>query len=352
MSRALGAVCVAVASLACSAVREEPESKPLVTVTVAKAAEADVEVSVHAPALVHPRQQASIASRITAPIRELLVRKGDRVAAGAILARLDSRDLVAQREDALAAMRQAEVVAERRGRLFDEGAIPERDLLAAQTDLTQSKARLDVSSSQLSFSELRSPFAGRVTEQFLYPGDMAQPGTPVFTVADLAVAIARAQVPQSEAATLRADQPCTLVPAEAPAESFPGRVSVVNAAVDPARGTVEAWCEIPNPSGRLLPGTFGELRVRTGVDRKSIVVPVGAVQLEEGTHKGSVFVVDARQVAHRRDVESGLLFDGSLQIRTGLAAGEVVVVEGAYALPDGTAVRITEKAKEPEKDEK
>lgn len=336
----------------CSSPREEPEAKPLVTVTVATAETADIQSSVRAPALVHPRQQASVASRLTAPIRELLVGKGDRVAAGAILARLDSRDLVAQREDALAAMHQAEVLAERRTHLFDEGAIPQRDLLAAQTDLAQLKARLDVANTQLAFSEIRSPFAGAVTELLLYPGDMAQPGSPIFTVADVGIAVARAQVPQADAAEVRTGQACGFVSGDAPADSLPGRITVLNPAVDAARRTVEAWCEIPNADGRLLPGTFGEVRVLTGRPQKSVVVPLGAVQLEEGTRRGVVFVVDAAKVAHRKDVEGGLLVDGKMQIRAGLEAGEVIVVEGSYALPDGATVQVANKASKPARDEK
>lgn len=352
MTRSVAALLAVLLVGGCSRAHEEPEAKPLVTVTVATAEEADVQTNVRVPALVHPRQQASIASRITAPILELLVGKGDRVGAGATLARLDSRDLVAQREDALAATRQLEALADRRTHLFEEGAIPQRDLLASQTELAQAKARLEVSSAQLAFSELRSPFAGRITEQFLYPGDMAQPGTPVFTVADIGVAIARSQVPQGDAASIRPTQACVFVPGDTPDVSFTGRITVINPAVDAARRTVEAWCEIPNGDGRLLPGTFGELRILIGPVRKSVVVPVGAVQLDEGTHKGSASVVDAQNVAHRKDVEAGLVFGGKMQILSGIEVGQVVVVEGAYALPDGTAVRVADKATAPEKDEK
>ena len=343
-----GAALVVLVLSGCASPHEEPDAKPLVTVTLARAELAEVPLEVRAPALLHPRQVASISSRILAPIRALLVGKGEPVAAGAILVRLDSRDLVAQREDVLAALRQAESLADRRSQLFTEGAIPERELLAAQTELAQAKARLEVSSTQLTFSELRSPFAGRITDQFLYAGDMAQPGAPIFTVADTGTAIARAQLPQGEVAAVRADQACAFVPADTPAESFPGRVTVINPAVDAARRTLEAWCEIPNAKGRLLPGTFGEVRIRTGLSQ-SLVVPVGAVQLEEGTHKGAAFVVDAQKVAHRRDVESGLVLDGRIQVLSGLAAGDVVVVEGAYALPDGAAVRVADPAPVAEK---
>jgi RND family efflux transporter MFP subunit len=336
----------------CSSPPEEPTATPLVTVTVAAAEIAEVQVSVRASGLVHPRQQASVAARITAPIHELLVGKGDRVAAGALLARLDSRDLVAQRDDALAAVRQAEVLAERRRHLFDEGAIPQRDLLAAETELAQLKARLEVSNTQLAFSELRSPFAGSITEQLLYPGDMAQPGSPVFTVADVAVVVARAQVPQADSAALESGQTCTFVSKDIPGAVPAGRITVINRAVDSARRTEEAWCEIRNTDGRLIPGTFGEVQIAIGPARKSVVVPQGAVQLEEGSLKGVVFVVDAAKVAHRKDIEAGLVVGGKMEIRSGLAAGETVVVEGSYALPDGAAVRVADSPRDPVRDDK
>lgn len=358
MNRATTTLLALLVLSGCRSSQEEPEAKPLVTVTIAKARMADVQASVRAPAVVHPRQQAGVASRITAPILELFAAKGDRVAADAKLARLDSRDLTAQRADALAAMRQAQVAAERRAHLFQEGAIPERDLLASQTELAQLKARLELIETQLTFAELRSPFAGQVTEQFLYPGDMAQPSTPVFTVADIEVVVARGQVPQGDSVPLRTGLDCAFLPGDKEADPFAGRLSVVNRAVDSARQTIEAWCEIPNADGHLLPGTFGELRVKTGAASRGLVVPTGAVQLAEGTRTGSVFVVDKENVAHRKEVEAGVAFDGQMQILKGLDDGETVVVEGAYALPDGASVRTkaaaaaSEKGEAPDKEEK
>ena len=330
--------------------QEEPEPKPVVTVKVATAVREDVRTSVEAPAVVHPRQQANIAARITAGIRELLVRKGDSVGAGQVLARLESRDLLAQRAEAEATRHQAEVLADRRARLFEQGAIPEKDMLTAQTELATAKARLELVDAQLKFTELQSPFRGIVTEQFLYPGDMAQPSSPIFTVSDLGVAVARAQVPEPEAAAIQQGQHAAFVPADAPEESVEGRITVINRSVDTARRTVEVWCEIPNDRGRLLPGAYGELRIVTGTLPNSVVVPLAAVEFESGTKKGSVVVIDAQKVAHRKEVEGGKTFEDKVQIVSGLDGGEVVAIEGGYGLADGTAVQIA--APEGEKGEK
>lgn len=384
--------------------REEPESEPVVRVTVAPVEIAEIRHYVDAPATLFPLRQANIAARLTAPVRKLLAGKGDRVSAGELLAQLDDSDLLAQQAGAVAAvsearanleklssgvlptdlerargavqtaeaaLNQARQIYERRQQLFQQGAIPSRDLLVSQTELAQAQtardvavkslellqnqfrerdvriaqsrleqaaARLKLIEAELAFAELRSPFAGTVTEQFLYPGDMAKADSPVFTVMDLSAAVARAQVAETEVASVRVKQPCAFVPADAAAEHFEGIVTVVNSAVDPARRTVEVWGELTNREGRLRAGVFGTLRILTATAPESLVVPIAAVQFDSGTRNGQILVVDEKRIAHLRKVRCGGSFEGKVAVLQGLDRGETVVVEGGYGLPDGTEV--------------
>jgi len=402
--------CFCVFLAACSR-ENETKPEPVVEVKAARTEVADLDVTVHAPAAVFPRQQANIASRVTSPIRELRARKGDSVSAGQVLAVLENRDVRAQQQEALAALEdataqlqkistgtlptdierargqlataeaalnQARKIYDRRAELFKLGAIPARDLLVSQTELAnananhevarrslellethsrekdiriaesrvaQARARLAQVEALLQFTELRAPFAGTITEQLLYPGDMAKPETSLFTVMDLAVAVARAQVPEAEAREIRLKQRCDFMPADSKDKKFGGKVSVVNKAVDPARRTVEVWCDLQNPDRWLRAGVFGAVDIVTGTAPKSILVPQSAVQFVEGTRSGAVLVVDGKRVAHKREVETGMISQGKVQIRSGLRAGELVVVEGGYGLPDGTEVRILETDK-------
>ncbi|MBI1738485.1 MAG: efflux RND transporter periplasmic adaptor subunit [Acidobacteria bacterium] len=384
-------VCLLLAS--CAAQKEETEPKPVVEVKVAQAEFADVQIAVHAPATIFPREQAAIASKITAPIRWLGARKGDRVAAGQVLARLENRDLLAQRTEALdraradlasaeAALNQAQKNFDRRQRLFEQGAIPNRELLASQTELAQAKAGHDVAkqfldllenparqqelratavkpeqekiresflNAQIEFTEIRSPFAGTITEQYVYPGDMAKPESPIFTVMDLSVAVARAQVPEAEIASVNIGKACSFENVDRPEAKAQGRISVVNQAVDPARRTVEVWCELSNARAELRASEFGTLTIVTGAAPKSVVVPKEAVQFLEGTRRGFVMVVGADKRAKRTEIEAGESFAGKVQIKQGLKAGETVIIEGGYGLPDGTEVRLAGEKKPEEK---
>lgn len=395
---------------------EEAPVKPVVEVKLAQAEIADLVLALRAPATIFPREQANITSRLTARIVKLNARKGDRVAAGQVLAQLENHDLLAQRDEARAvindaeaslqktlsgtvpaelerargevetakaALNQAQKMYDRRKSLFEQGAIPQRDLLVSETELAQArttyevalksrdllekqssdkdiriaqsrleqaKAKLAEITAQLEFTTLRSPFAGVITEQLLYPGDLAKPETSIFTVMNLAVVTARAQVPEADSHAVRAGQACSFAPTDQ-SEAFTGQITTINQAVDPARRTLEIWCEIPNAQRRIKGGEFGNLSITTGSARQSVVVPVAAVQFAEEGKKGTVVIVDAKNIAHPKEVETGEVINGKVQILAGLKGGETVIIEGGYNLPDGTQVR-QKKDEEDEKGEK
>lgn len=409
MSARLFLVALALLLAGCTPKAEE-QQKAVVAVKTARAQEAELRVVLHAPATLHPREQANIAARITAPIREVRVRKGDSVKAGEVLALLDDRDLAAQRDEAKAnvsdaratlekmasgtlptdvehargqvetaqaAYYQAKEIYEKRKELYAQGAIPHRDLLTSQTDRDTTKTNLDVAQRayelllhqsrtrdlqiarsrleqaearlrnievQLGFTRIVSPFAGSVTDQFVYPGDMAAPSTAMFTLMDMSAAVARAQVPESDAQRVKLGQPCEFQSSDNANLHYNGHVSVVNRAVDPARRTVETWCEIPDPPASLRAGVFGDVGIISGVV-KGVVVPQAAVQFNEGTSAGWVMTVDDKNIARRQDIQTGEISGGRVQILKGLRAGQIVITDGAYGTPDGTEVRPGDGAK-------
>ena len=392
---------LAILLLSCGAKKEEPEAKPVVVVTVktAVARSSIVDRILESPATIFPREQANITPRMTGVIRELKARKGDTVVTGAPLALLENRDLVSQREEAVAMqsdaqaslekvrngtlpteierargqletsralLNQAQTIYSRRKTLFEQGVIPNRDLLVSETELStartnaevarkslqlleqqsggldikiaesrveQARSRLATITAQLQFAEIRAPFKGVITEQFQYAGDLGQPTAPIFTLVDLSVISARAQVPEADASQLNKGQSCAF-------NSVNGRVTVINRAVDQQRRTVEVWCEIARPPQTLRSGTFGSVAFQTGRTRDMVLVPISALQLQEGTNKGIVMVVDGKKIAHKREVEVGEVIADSRVILSGLKAGETVIIEGGYELPDGVQVQV------------
>jgi HlyD family secretion protein len=268
---------------------------------------------------------------------------------------------------------------ESRQDLYKQGALPRKDLDQAGVSLTQARSQYEIAQhhldalmaggkeqgiksakgqlqsakgkylgaeAQLSYSEIRSPINGVVTDRPLYPGEMAAAGTPLMTVMDTSSVVARAHIPQEQAALLKlGDKATIMVPSgvsgKAPGEDDPieGKVTVVSPALDPNSTTVEVWVQAKNPKGRLRPGTSAQISMLARAVPNSVVIPAGAV-LTAPDGSSYVMVAGSDNRAHQKTVKTGIRQGDQVQILDGLAEGDRVVASGAYGLPDNTKIRV------------
>lgn len=222
----------------------------------------------------------------------------------------------------------------------------------ANGQLTSAKGKLLTSEAQLSYSEVRSPIAGFITDRPLYPGEMASTAAPLLTVMDISQVIAKAHIPQSDALQLHKGDAATISLAGMD-KAVNGKVSLISPALDPNSTTVEVWVQAPNPNQQLRPGTTAQIAITAQTIKNALVVPAAAL-LNAKADAAQVMVVDSQSQASSRDVKTGIQSDQQVQIVSGLKPGEMVVTEGAYGLPDKTKVKIekpdTESAGEGAKD--
>jgi HlyD family secretion protein len=255
--------------------------------------------------------------------------------------------------------------------LYKQGALPRKDLDQAAVALTQAKNQYELAqrhldalmavskqqelksaagqlqsakgkylgaAAQLSYSEIRSPINGVVTDRSLYPGEMAAAGTPLLTVMDTSSVIARAHIPQDQAALLRlGDKAAITVPGEE--DPIEGKVTVVSPALDPNSTTVEVWVKADNPKGRLRPGTSVQISMLARAVPNSLVIPAAAV-LTAPDGSNYVMVSGSDNKAHQKTVKTGIRQGDQVQILDGMTEGEPVITSGAYGLPDNTKIRI------------
>jgi HlyD family secretion protein len=214
-------------------------------------------------------------------------------------------------------------------------------LKSAQGQLTSARGKLLNAEAQLSYTEIRSPINGYVTDRPLYPGEMASTAMPLLTVMDISQVIAKAHVAQSDAVLLHKgdNAEITLSGMEKPVV---GKVSLVSPALDPNSTTVEVWVQAPNPEQQLRPGTTARLSITAQTVHDALVIPAAAL-LNAKEDTAQVMVVDANSQAQGREVKVGIKTQEQAQILSGLSPGEVVVTEGAYGLQDKTKVKV-EKA--------
>ena len=216
-------------------------------------------------------------------------------------------------------------------------AVGEQQMVkSAQGQLESAQGRFEGAAAQLSYSEIRSPINGVVTDRPLYPGEMAAAGTPLLTVMDVSEVTARAHIAQQSAALLKVgDKANVTAPGfDAP---FSGQVSLVSPALDPGSTTVEVWVQLKNPGGKLKPGATVQVSMIARSVPDALAVPTEALlTAQDGTT--SVMVAGSDGHAHQKQVKTGIREQNRVQIVEGVAAGERVVASGAYGLPDNSKI--------------
>jgi len=391
----------------------EQEVTPVVSVKVAKAEKGSIAAQVTAVGTIWPREKADVGAKISAQIRQMALLKNKVVHAGEVIAILESRDLQAQRAEAVAALNEARAnersvvtgtipktnaedqkalsdarakvntaraIYQRRLGLYERGGISKKDLEASQLDLTtaedelrlqeqtvalrarslnpndralaaartaQAQQHLATLDAQLGYATIRSPITGIVTDQFQYEGEFASAGGKLVTIADTSTVIVKAPFADTVAAQLKVADAAKVLPTDTSAEEMNGQITLLSRSSDPTSRTVEVWVTLGNGEGKLRANGAAEVTVFANSKNDAIIVPASAVTLETSNgNEGTVMVVDAQNVAHETKVTVGVRTPDKMEIVEGLQGGETVVVEGNYALLDGTKVEIAENKKE------
>lgn len=347
---ALLAGCGGAAPPAAPADKRAPVAVP---VRVAEAAQ--VPDFAQATGTVEPLRRVSPGTKLMGRVESVPVREGDRVAAGQVLARLDSRDLAAgvgQAEAgvkmATAQFENAHAMHERIDRLTARGSATAKNLEDATAGLRtteagveQAKANLAAAKVMLGYAEVRSPIAGVVTAKRIEAGDMAAPGMPLFTVEDLSRAKIAVRVPESDVVGLTAGGPAK-IRIDVLGEDRDATIDRVIPAGDPMSRTFEVQLLLDNRDGRIQSGMFARARFPKAT-RTALSVPKGAV-VARGELTG-VFVVEADGVARLRWIRAGREDGGQVEVLSGLAAGERFVAEPPPGFADGTPVTSTTAAR-------
>jgi HlyD family secretion protein len=221
-------------------------------------------------------------------------------------------------------------------------------LRSATGQLESAQGKYEGAAAQLSYSEIRTPISGVVTERPLYPGEMAAAGTPLVTVMDISQVIAKAHIPQASAVLLKVgDQAEIAIPGMD--KPVVAQVTVVSPALDTGSTTVEVWVQAKNAGEHLKPGTSVTVSMIARSVADALAVPVAALlTAPDGTT--SVMVAGSceksknasDQCAHQKTVKTGIREGDRVQVVEGLQAGDRIVATGAYGLPDNSKITSAE----------
>lgn len=296
---------------------------------------------------------AQIRAEVPGAVVQVFHDPGAVVTKGTSLAKIDDRAIqdayLGARSGFTAAQTAADLAGrelERAERLYAAGAVSERDLenvrrseLSARSMLDDAKARLSAAEKNRDATNVLAPYNGVVSERFVNPGDIVNPGAPLFTVVDPSTMRLEAAVPATELAQVRVGAPVRFTVTGYPDRVFEGRISSVNPSADPQTRQVRLFVRIPNTGQNLVAGLFAEGRVASET-RDALTVPARAID-QRGLTPQVVRLKGG--IVERVQVTVGVRDDATdrVEILEGLAAGDTVLIGAALGVSVGSRVRVS-----------
>jgi multidrug efflux pump subunit AcrA (membrane-fusion protein) len=390
--------------------KKEAEGEAPTPVMVETAVRGAVDHMVIADAVLYPINQANVTPKLTAPVKRMLVNRGDHVKAGQLLAELESGDLAAAANESNSQYQQAQAsyqntagatvpedknkaqadvqvaqqVLDAAQKLYDNRVALQREGALAQKLVDDAKVALAQAQGTLETAQRHLQAINQVSQRETIRGAQAQVNAAKAHYENSAVQLSYAQI-RSPISGVVADR--SVYAGEMPASGTPiisivdisqvvaranipvkeassiqvgrpariagpdgdlaGKVTVVSPSVDPSTTTVEVWVQVANPGEKLKPGASVRVSIIAETIQDTIVVPAAALlNADDGGQKVMVITSDSK--AHERRVSVGVRQGARVQIVSGLQEGEQVVVSGGLGLEDKAKVTIQQPKPEDE----
>lgn len=336
----LAAGCGSKEEPATSVLSDAPQAAIHAAVVEIRTSEAPVRVEVTGQVV--PIFQAVLSSRIQGTIDELLVREGTQVVKGQTLVQLDNRDVQAELARATAEVENAQAHLDRMNTLHAQDAVSKQEMENAARTYKVAEANRKAALAQLSYTVVKAPFDGVITEKKVEAGEMASPGQPLLKMENPRQLRLEATVAEGDLKSVsRGDKiPVTIDALQG--RALAGIVGQILPAGDPHTHTFTVKVDLPQAPG-LKTGMFGRFQLDKGMST-TILVPETAV-IERG-ELTSVFAVGSDRIARLRWVKTGRRLDQQVEILSGVNVGESVLLDAARGI-DGAAVTLVETVAKP-----
>jgi multidrug efflux system membrane fusion protein len=342
-----------------SAVKPAANAPAPIPVTAGVTSVGDLPVWLSGVGTVMPMNAVDVKVRIDGQLQSVAFTEGDEVAAGQVLAQIDSRpyqailsQAIAVRQRDLAQFAGAGTEVARASKLAAAGAGTGQNLdtlkaqqAGLQASLEADQATIDAAKLNLDFTRIVSPLAGRVGMRQVDPGAIvhASDATGIVTVTQMAPIAVLFTLPQDQLAAVLEGQRQGKLRVEATARDSnqhiaDGELVFINSTVDSGTGQIQMKAAFTNTDSKLWPGAFVMARVLLQTDRNAVVAPSQAIQTgQDGLY---VYAIQPDNTVAVKTVTTGPTVDGVTEIRTGLAGGDKIVLDGQARLAPGTHVTI------------
>jgi RND family efflux transporter MFP subunit len=318
--------------------KKEPPPLAFAATDIVRLAPHRLSVELAMPGTVQAFNQATVRSKLSAEVRRLPVREGDRVAAGQVIAEFDTaqlRNQLAERqatlESARATLAQTERTRASNAQLVKQSFISKNafdtadDAYRAQAAAVQAaEAQLAQTQLLLSDAVVRAPIAGQVAKRYVQPGEKVAFDAPLLHIVDLARLELQAQAPVADVARIAQGAEVEVEIEGLAGQPYRGRIDRINPTTEAGSRMIAVYVMLPNDDGRLRGGMFAKVRLQVGSDAPVPALPVTAVQDDRG--QSYVWIVADGKLA-RRNVVTGARDERAqrIEITSGLSGTEQVI---------------------------
>ncbi len=310
-----------------------------IPITVSLAESGDLAIVKTYSGTLEGEKQAEIVASIHEAIVELPVSEGERVSAGQVIIMLDKNGSASNYNQAYALYLEAKDNYQKMTKLLEQGAVSEQTYISARTGYEVAQANFKAAGRQV---ELTSPISGILTELSVNVGEYAPIGIPIATVAQTDKIRLTLFVDSRGAGFIKKGQGAVITVESIgySGKKFGGFVTEVSGSADPQTRLFTVDIRIDNENGDLAPGMFARAEIVVNELKSILIVPREAVFSVEGVYK--VYKLEGDR-AREQSIYIGESTSESIQIVSGLADGDTVVVIGRNLIEDGSLVKIAGK---------
>ena len=317
-----------------------PSGPPIIQVVVVPARKQSVAENLSLVGSIAANEMVEIKSETDGLVEKIGFLEGQSVAAGQLLVQLDDTKLAATVRETEANFKLSQANYDRSKQLFADKLISQQEFDQSASVFEASLASLEVVKRQLKDTKIHAPFEGVVGARMISPGQVITRNTTLTWLIDLDPIKAEFNVPERFLSQLQGGQKIELTVASYPDRIFRGEVFFVSPFIDADTRTALVKARIDNRDGALKPGMFANLDLTLTVRANSIVIPEAAIAQLLDAGKANVFVVDQTQTVQVRKVTPGMRLPGQIEVLSGLAEGENVIVEGIQKVGPGAKVKL------------
>ena len=272
-------------------------------------------------------------------VEKVLVSEGQSVSKGQTVAILNSASIKNSLEMAEASEKQAQDALKRLTKVYKEGSLPEIKYIDVQTQVQQAVSSLSIAKKNYEDCILKSPLAAMVGKKNIEVGSIANPISPAFTLYKINEVDIKVPIPENEIASIKKGQSAKIQVSALSNKTFIGKIGEIGVSANPISHTYDVKITVANPKQELKPGMICNVFIDNVKDDEALTAPSSAIIGDNA--QSFVFALDADgKTVKKKPITLGSYIGNNIIIKSGLNAGDKIVVAGQHKLYDNAQVSI------------